>query len=106
MSETLNETGKAFERLSSQRPSLEEVMDIVAKAMKISNNDIKSSSRKRKLAHARSLVSYAAVRNMGYKGTEVAKFLSLSSATISQNIDKGKILIDTHEDLKVKLQIT
>jgi len=106
VSEALNKAGEAFERLSSQRPSLEEVIDIVAKSMKISSNDIKSSSRKRKLAHARSLVSYAAIRNLGYKGTEVAKCLSLSSATVSQNIDKGKILIDKHEDLKVKLQIT
>ena len=37
---------------------------------------------------------------MGYKGTEVAKFLSLAPATVSQNIDKGKILIDKYEDLK------
>ncbi len=103
VSEALNKAGEAFERLSSQRATLEEVIDIVAKSMKISSNDIKSSSRKRTLAHARSLVSYAAIRNMGYKGTEVAKFLSLSSATISQNIDKGKILIDNHEHFKVKL---
>jgi predicted transcriptional regulator len=43
---------------------------------------------------------------MGYKGTEVAKVLSLSPGTVSQNIDKGKILIDKHKELKVKLQTT
>jgi len=37
---------------------------------------------------------------MGYNGTEVAIFLSLTPATVSQNIDKGKILIDKYEDLK------
>jgi hypothetical protein len=43
---------------------------------------------------------YAATRNMGYNGAEVAIFLSLTPATVSQNIGKGKILIDRYEDLK------
>lgn len=65
VSGALNKAGEPFEKFSSKRLSLEEVIEIVAKSMKVSSNDIKSSSRKRKLAHARSLVSYAAIRNMG-----------------------------------------
>ena len=65
VSEALNKAGEPFKGFSSKRLSLEEVIEIVAKSMKVSSNDIKSSSRKRKLAHARSLVPYAAIRNMG-----------------------------------------
>jgi len=86
--------------------SLEELIDTVAQYMGVSIEEIKSSRRKRKLSYARSVVAYAAIRNMGYKGTEMAKVLSLSPGTVSQNIDKGKILIDKHKELKVKLQIT
>lgn len=55
--------------------------------------DLKSSSRKRKLAYARSIVAYAAIRNLGYKATEVAEVLSLSRPTVSQNVEKGKIFL-------------
>jgi len=104
--EVLREAGEIFESLREKRMSLEEVIDAVAQYMGVSIEEIKSSSRKRKLSYARSVVAYAAIRNMGYKGTEVAKILSLSPGTVSQNIDKGKILIDQHKELKVKLQTT
>ncbi|MEA3358378.1 MAG: helix-turn-helix domain-containing protein [Thermodesulfobacteriota bacterium] len=106
VSEVLREAGEIFESLIKKRMSLEEIIDAVAQYMGVSIEEIKSSSRKRKLSYARSVVAYAAIRNMGYKGTEVAKILSLSPGTVSQNIDKGKILIDKHKELKVKLQTT
>ncbi len=104
--EVLREAGEIFESLIEKRMSLEEIIDAVAQYMGVSIEEIKSSSRKRKLSYARSVVAYAAIRNMGYKGTEVAKVLSLSPGTVSQNIDKGKILIHKHKELKVKLQTT
>ena len=55
--------------------------------------DLKSSSRKRKVVHARSIVTYAAVRGSGYKQSEVAEVLSLSRPTISACVEKGKIFL-------------
>ena len=102
----LSKSGESFERFSKGRLSLEEVIDIVANSMKVSSDDIKSCSRKRRLAHARSIVAYVAIRNLGYKGTEVAQVMSLSPPTVSRHIDKGENFIDKHEDLKVKLKIS
>jgi len=73
--------------------SLEELIDAVAQYMGVSIEEIKSSSRKKKLAYARSVVAYAAIRNLGYRGTQVAEVLSLSPPTVSQNVEKGKIFL-------------
>ena len=56
-------------------------------------------------AHARAVIAYTAIRNLGYKGTEVAEVLSLSPPTVSQNVEKGKLFLDRNENLKVKLKI-
>jgi hypothetical protein len=36
--------------------------------------------------------------------TEVGEALSLAAPTVSQNIEKGKILLDSNDELKYKLQ--
>ena len=51
------------------------------------------------------MIAYTAIRNLGYKGTEVAEVLSLSPPTVSQNVEKGKFFLDRNEDLKIELQI-
>jgi len=93
VSEVLREAGEIFESLIEKRMSLEELIDAVAQYMGVSIEEIKSSSRKRKLAYARSVVAYAAIRNLGYRGTQVAEVLSLSPPTVSQNVEKGKIFL-------------
>jgi len=103
--EVLREAGEIFESLIEKRISLEELIDAVAQYMGVSIEEIKSSSRKRKLAYARSVVAYAAIRNLGYRGTQVAEVLSLSPPTVSQNVEKGKIFLDKNEELKIELQI-
>ena len=106
VSEVLDKAGESFEDQAGGRLSLEELIGTVARFMGIPIGDLKSSSRKRKLAHARSIVAYAAIRNLGYKATEVAEVLSLSPPTVSQNVEKGKIFLDRNEELKIELQIS
>ena len=65
---------------------------------------IRSSSRKRQVVQARTVVCYSAVRNFGYKGTDVGEALSLAAPTVSQNIEKGKIWLDSNDELKYELQ--
>ena len=104
--EILREAGQVFESQTCERLPLEDLIDTVAKWFGVPADELGTSSRKRKVAQARSVVTYVAIRNHRYKGTEIAKALSLSSPTVSQNIDKGKILIDKNKDLKVIFQIT
>ena len=106
--DVLRKAEEKFESMTRKRMSLEEIIAIVANSTGTSIEDLKSNSRKRKLAHARAVIAYTAIRNlgyMGYKGTEVAEVLSLSPPTVSQNVEKGKILLDRNEDLKAELQI-
>ena len=102
----LQDAGEEFENKFKEKMSLKELMAIVAKAMGVSVEEIVSPSRKRKIAHARAVVTYAAIRNLGYRGTEIAKALSLSPPTISRNIDKGKSFLATNEELKLELSTT
>jgi len=56
--------------------------------------------------HARSIVTYAAVRGSGYKESEVAEVLSLNRPTISACVEKGKIFLDNNKALRLELSIT
>ena len=102
----LRDAEEEFENKYKEKMSLDNLMMIVAKAMGVSVEEIVSSSRKRKIARARSVVTYAAIRNLGYRGTDIAKALSLSPPTVSQNIDKGKFFLDGNEELKIRLSTT
>ena len=60
----LRDAEEEFENKYKEKMSLENLMMIVAKAMGVSIEEIVSSSRKRKIARARSVVTYAAIRNL------------------------------------------
>jgi putative transposase len=104
VNEVLGKSAEEFERSARRRPSLQELMNAVGKLMGVAIEDLRSSSRKRSVVQARAVVSYSAVRNFGYKGTEVGEALSLAAPTVSQNIEKGKILLDSNDELKYKLK--
>jgi REP element-mobilizing transposase RayT len=102
----LKTAGESFEMQSEEKLSLDLIIDTVTKHMGVTVEDLKSSSRKRKVVHARSIVTYAAVRGSGYKGSEVAEVLSLSRPTISACVEKGKIFLDNNKALRLELSIT
>jgi hypothetical protein len=60
----LRDAEEEFENKYKEKMSLENLMMIVAKAMGVSVEEIVSSSRKRKIARARSVVTYVAIRNL------------------------------------------
>ena len=103
--DVLKRAEEKVKSMTRKRMSLEEIIAIVADSTGASIEDLKSTSRKRKLAHARAVIAYTAIRKLGYKGTEVAEALSLSPPTVSQNVEKGKIFLDRNEDLKVLFEI-
>ena len=91
--DVLRKAGEKFESMTKKRMSLDEIIAIVANSTETSIEDLKSTGRKRKLAHARAVIAYAAIRNLGYRGIEVAEALSLSPPTVSQNVEKGKTFL-------------
>ena len=106
VAEALQKAGESFEAQSGSRPPLEALIDTVSKAFGVSSEQLKSGSRRRTIAQARSVVACVAVRTHGYKGVEVAEALSLSSPTVSRNIEKGEFLIDNNRGLGIKAKIT
>jgi hypothetical protein len=91
--DVLRKAGEKFESMTKKKMSLDEIIAIVANSTETSIEDLKSTGRKRKLAHARAVIAYVAIRNLGYRGIEVAEALSLSPPTVSQNVEKGKIFL-------------
>ena len=55
------------------------------------------------MSKARSVVSYIAVREMGYSGVEVGQVLNLSGAGVTKWVERGKKIICEDEGLKGKL---
>ncbi len=66
----------------------------------INANEIYSSSRRRIVGQARSIISFLAVREMGYKTTEVARGLKVGQPNISRAVEKGRRLISEEKNIK------
>jgi hypothetical protein len=56
-----------------------------------------------KRGKARSVISYVAVREMGYSGVEVGRILNLSGPGVTKSVEKGKRIISADESLRRKL---
>ena len=55
------------------------------------------------MVDARSVFARIAVRNHGYKGTAVAKALSLSPPSVSRIVENGENILDNQKDIAVKI---
>jgi len=82
VNKVLRNSAEEFERSVIRRPSLQELMNKVGKLMGVAIGDLRTSSRKRQMVQARTVVCYSAVRNFGYKGTEVGEALSLAGSEV------------------------
>ena len=103
VNEALNKAGEEWESQTGPRPPLEALMKAVTEAFDLSSQQLKSRSRRRPIVDARSVFARIAVRNHGYKGTEVAKALSLSPPSVSRLVENGENILDNHKDVAVKM---
>jgi len=75
----------------------------VSKAFNLCCQQLKSRSRKRPLVDARSVLARIAVRNHGYKGTEVVKALPLNPPSVSRLVENGENILDNQKHVAVKM---
>jgi len=75
----------------------------VCETLKVDPGDLCSGDRKSQVSKARSVISYMAVREMGYSGVEVGRILNLSGAGVTKSVEKGKRIISADESLRRKL---
>jgi len=83
--------------------SLPELVKQIAFCLNLKAEEIFRPSKERSLAEARGIISYLAVRKLGYKGIDVGKELGLGHAGVSLAIRRGELLFRENPELKKKL---
>jgi len=89
-------------RLEKKIP-LDKLIRLVSDFLRIEKSEVFSRSRKRIIGKARALIAYYSICEMGYKGAEVGRALRIAGPSVSQCIERGKILVDTEPEMYQKL---
>jgi len=69
--------------------SLQGLVEKVARYYKIDSKNLKSASKERPTTKARRILCYIAVRNLGYKYSDVSKAMGISAVTVSKAVNLG-----------------
>jgi chromosomal replication initiation ATPase DnaA len=56
----------------------------------VSIGELRSGSRRREIVNARGVFSWLAVRELGYSGAEVARFLGVTTSCVTRAVSSGK----------------
>lgn len=88
-------------RLSGQRIDIDALSDMICSRFGVSPGELRSGSRRHKVVDARREMAWIAVRELGYSGAEVARFLGVTTSCINRSVasrtDKVKLKIDLKE---------
>jgi len=76
-------------RLSGQRKDIAALAKHVCKKFHISLGELCSGSRRRIVVEARSSISWVAVRELGYSGADVARFLGVTNSCVTRFVASG-----------------
>ena len=77
-------------RLSGRQVDIATLAKRVCKKHEISVGELCSGSRRREIVEARGIVSWIAVRELGYSGAEVARYLGVTNSCVTRSIASGK----------------
>ena len=91
-------------RLRVSAISLQGLVGEVARYYKIEAEDLKSSSKERRVTEARRILCFIAVRKLGYKCSDVSKAMGISAATVSNAANFGSKLSGVGKVQKVILK--
>ena len=100
VNQVLKDADNLAERKNKNRIKLSELISRVCQELKLVEDEIYSCSRKRIVSRARCIISFLAVREMGYKTTEVARGLTVGQPNISRAVEKGRRLISEEKNIK------
>ena len=103
--QVLKDADNLAERKNKNRIKLSELISRVCQELKLVEDEIYSCSRKRIVSRARCIISFLAVREMGYKTTEVARGLTVGQPNISRAVEKGRRLISEEKNIKENVLI-
>lgn len=77
-------------RFSGRRVDIVTLAGRVCKKHGISPGELRSGSRRREIVEARGIVPWIAVRELGYSGADVAKYLGGTILCITKSVSSGK----------------
>jgi putative transposase len=73
-------------RLVNPRPEIAKVCRGVCERFTVSEGELCSGSRRRPVVAARAALSWVAVRELGYSGAEVARFLGVTNSCVTRTV--------------------
>jgi hypothetical protein len=77
-------------RLSGQRKDLSALAKQVCSKHNISLGELCSGSRRRVIVEARGSISWIAVRELGYSGADVARYLGVTNFCVTRFVASGQ----------------
>ena len=77
-------------RLSGRQFDIVILAGRVCKRHGISLGELCSGSRRSEIVEARRIVSWIAIRELGYSGADVARYLGVTNSCITRSISSGK----------------
>ena len=104
VTETLEQTEVKFAKKYLPKRPIEELVEMVASHLDLNTKNIVSPSRKKEISEARALVCHFAINDFCYSASEVARSLAISRVNAGRCADRGKKVLDSHQDLKDIIQ--
>ncbi len=79
---------------------LEVLIERVATFLRIRPEALRQRTRGKRLAGARGIISYVAVRELGHNGAEVARALNMSRSGVSIAAARGEEIVRNNQSLR------
>jgi len=86
----LDELVKKNLRLSGQRKNIDDLAEKVCEKYNISRGEMRSGSRRHDIVTARGVLSWVAVRELGYSGAEVARYIGVTTSCVTRLVSAAK----------------
>jgi REP element-mobilizing transposase RayT len=78
-------------RLAQLKPPMEMVCQHICDIYNVSASELCSGSRRRCVVMARCAASWVAVRELGYSGADVARYLGVTNSCVTRSVASGKM---------------
>ena len=85
----MDDLGRENLRFGAKRTDLSLLAKRVCSVHKVSVGEIRSGSRRHEIVEARRVFSWLAVKELGYSGAEVARYLGVTTSCVTRAISEG-----------------
>lgn len=85
----MDDVGRENLRVGAKRTDLSLLVTRVCSVHKVSVGEIRSGSRRHEVVEARRVFSWLAVKELGYSGAEVARYLGVTTSCVTRAISEG-----------------